>query len=398
MKFSQASEITRQSLIKLLTGTAIVGLISPAANLRFSIAINTPKDDWKAESLFRAGLSASLITSSIILIVSILAYSIVSRANPNNLFTYILFISLGVYGASILDVYQSRAVRNRFFSHISRARIAQTGTGQCFQLAIGLVGAGLLGLIIGEILGKLASIVTFSRGKVKEFARASSDFINMREQIKTFSRFPKYAVPASIVNSVSLHAPVLLLGALYSLPAVGAYIIAYRIFAMPLSFIGAGASQIFISNVSGKGQMRHSPHGYFLWFSARLLLLGGLPVLILALAAPFYFTTIFGGQWEVSVGIAQALAILISAQLVVTPLSQILNVLDYQRDLLKWDVSRLLIIVTVFMLAYILNYNLLFTVLLYSLAMTLMYAVLWILIYIRLRTERKDYSYNDVNN
>lgn len=82
----------------------------------------------------------------------------------------------------------------------------------------------------------------------------------------------------------------------------------------------------------------------FLDASRRLALIAGPGALLVLVGAPAAFSLVFGPQWHSSGAYAQALAVFMAAQLVVSPLSQTLVVFERQALQLAWDAGRVAVV------------------------------------------------------
>ncbi len=73
----------------------------------------------------------------------------------------------------------------------------------------------------------------------------------------------------------------------------------------------------------------------------RLLTAGGVGVVVIVLAGPAVFRTVFGPEWEVSGRYAQVLVPAFAVQVAVSPVVQLLAMVGRQTLQLLWDVGRL---------------------------------------------------------
>ena len=106
--------------------------------------------------------------------------------------------------------------------------LALTGT----QIALGFISKSPMGLILGQIIGYIASIIPLmSKIKLKLFIRKTS-LANMKVQAKKYKDFPKYTMPATLANVLAINLTSILISALYNITQVGYYSLSNRIWAL----------------------------------------------------------------------------------------------------------------------------------------------------------------------
>jgi O-antigen/teichoic acid export membrane protein len=105
-------------------------------------------------------------------------------------------------------------------------------------------------------------------------------------------------------------------------------------------------------------------------------------LLIGGLISPWFFGFIFGDQWHTSGWYIVALLPMFLGQMVVTPLSQTLNILERQDLQLIWDISRVTVVISAIWLGHkMLGLSSLPTLALYGGAMFVMYAILFLMMW-----------------
>ena len=240
--------------------------------------------------------------------------------------------SLQLVGAAVftrLQLYRPLAFANF---------VQQSGTA-IIQVIAGSRSATLSALLLGFLGARLVWILPLSKVRqaslvgVRNFWRR-----NRREGVK--------AGTSALVNGLSGQLIILLVAALHGALVAGVVAMAVRIVVAPLGLVGQAVASAVVGEV-GK-QVREEQ-----FRDARRLVVAGvrdnfaiavLPLLAVAVAAPFIAGWVLGSQWH-DAGIAvSALAAGALIQFMVAPFSQVLNLLGRSGELLKWDLVRFVLL------------------------------------------------------
>ncbi|MBA3554317.1 MAG: oligosaccharide flippase family protein, partial [Gemmatimonadales bacterium] len=137
--------------------SALIAVLVVLASLRYEMAIPLPEDDTAAASLLvlTFGILAAM-AALVSLLVWLLGDSFVAVVKVPTLRPYLWLIPLGLLGAGAYQALSYWAIRRRAFGHLARTRLGQ-GAGQVVtQVAAGIAGAGAPGLLIGDLVGRVA--------------------------------------------------------------------------------------------------------------------------------------------------------------------------------------------------------------------------------------------------
>jgi len=131
-------------------------------------------------------------------------------------------------------------------------------------------------------------------------------------------------------------------------------------------------------------------------FIQRSFVLAAAAVIVAAtllLLSPWMFGTVFGDQWHESGRYGQALALGLAAQLIASPLSQTLVVLERLTLQIVWDASRVVGTVAGVTVAVHSGLSPIGAVWLLSATAVFFYTLLWCLCYHALRTSCRGDAY-----
>ena len=374
--------------------TSIVALVGLVSSLRYDLAIPVARDDREA---------ASVLTLSVLLGVATAVTAgaaagvggawMAARLGVPGLAPYVWLIPLAVLGRGLYQPLSYWALRRRAFSRLAK-RMLNQGWAQTFtQLGMGVVTNGPVGLVTGIVVGNVSGTAHLARFAWRE-DRGLFRGLRPRDLLATarrYASFPLLSTPSALVNRLGLEIPVFLIAASFGAMEAGLFALAWRIVGLPMNVVGASIGQVFHGEVAAL--LRDDPArvlGLYSRTVRRTALLVALPFLLLALAAPHLFGTVFGARWGAAGAFVQVLAPMFFLQAVATPVSQCLNLtrrLDLQ---LAYDVVRLALGAGTFALALALEQPAIVAAAAYGAGMVLAYLLNMGLNVYAIRNPRHD--------
>ena len=177
-------------------------------------------------------------------------------------------------------------------------------------------------------------------------------FGRMLDAAGRFRRLAGYGAVSALLNGGSRLLPALFVAALYGVQTAGLFVLTQRVLGTPMRLLGNAVAQVYLSEAPRLVRSDHAAMTeLFMRTTWRLLAAASIVPLAVVLAGPMLFGLVFGAAWAESGAFARFLALMYLAQLVVSPTSQTLTVLERQGLLLLWEVGRLGAVVMVFALA-----------------------------------------------
>jgi O-antigen/teichoic acid export membrane protein len=293
--------------------------------------------------LLGLSLAASLATAALVsFAVAAFGGALTAVLHADALRPYLWTIPLGVFLLGATQSMSTFAVRERAFRRVGIGKAVE-GAGKGL-LQLGLHGAAGLGLLLADLAARTLGVLVLARrcglARLRSISAAS-----VRRVAHRYRDFPLFGGPAALLNAAGLQSPALLFAALYGLDVAGLFALGQRVVAMPTALVGQAASQVYLGE--GARLARQDPaalHRMFVRTTRRLVLLGALPLGVVALAAPALFGVVFGEAWVEAGHYVRILAATFAIQFVVVPLSQTLSILERQRWQLAWDTTRFLLV------------------------------------------------------
>ena len=240
------------------------------------------------------------------------------------------------------------ATRAGAFREIAGTRISQGLSGPLSQLLLGLLGAGVPGLIIGYVIGQssgtlllLSRTIRRQRDLLRQITWAGIATVARR-----YAGFPLYASWARLLDMADGVALFGLFAALYSSDAVGFVFLSERVIMRPLTIVSTSLLQVFTGEAGravseDPAQLRRR----FYQVVPRLFALAAAWILLGNLAATWAFPVFFGAAWAGAIPYLRALSLAGLLQAVLHPVSTTLQMLEYQITAAAWQIGRLALVI-----------------------------------------------------
>ena len=360
---------------------ASIALLSGVATLRYELAIPLPKDGATAKRLLQLALGLSLgFALTLALVLLWFGSTLLGWLGWDELIPYTAFLPLGTF---LIASYQSLtywAVRSGQYRIIATTKLWQGVGNVTTQIALGLVGAGALGLLAGDAVGRSAGITRLARGVPGLFRLP--DARALLDTARRYRKFPIWSTGSTFINRFGLQLPQLFMATAFGPREAGWYLLTQRVLGMPTSLVGQAVAQVFLNRIAEirREQPQRAP-GFYLGIVGRMALMGGLPILVLGVSLGGAFGWLFGKEWSTAGRMVQILAPMFAAYWTFFPTSQILIVFERQELQLVWDVLRLVLLGSALAYARWADMDALGSTAAISAAMTFAYLVLGVMNY-----------------
>lgn len=325
----------------LATFASIISVVAVVLSLRYEQAIVLP--DQRREAITLLGLSLSLVFALSLAIATVfwIKRDVLLRLggfHPD----FLWLLPLGLIGAGLYQAMSFWALRVQAFERIARTRLIQ-GLGLILtQLGLGLAGLGSVGLLVGEVVGRVGgswSLMLLVKGIS---LRELFDLQQMLYVAKRYLRFPLYNAWAALLNTLSLQLPFLMLPSLFSNDVAGFFSLAYRVLGLPSYLVGQAVGQVFLSRAATLKSVPEELARLTTRTALGLLALGIAMFTIIAIGGAELFALFFGKSWRQAGVYAQIMAPWYMLWLVSSPLSGLLTIREWQGAGLAFTIAELL--------------------------------------------------------
>lgn len=321
---------------------SITGIIAVVACLRYELAIMLPEKDEVAANLLALSLLLAAIMSGLTaLIFWFGGEKLLSLLNARGLGPFLWLIPISVFLSGVflaLNYWNSRTKR---FGRLSIARVSASVTTTGTQLGAGIANYATGGsMIVAGLLGSAVSTLILGGQIWRDDGWRLIKCISLKDiegGLQRFKRFPLFDTWSALLNSASWQLPIFLLAAFFSPAMVGYYSLGMVVLQLPSSLISSAISQVFFqraAKASLDGSLSHVVENTFFV----LVMIGVLPVLLLAMTGEDLFVVIFGTHWAEAGIYAQILAFWMFFVFVTSPLSTVFIVLEKQRCFLLFNI------------------------------------------------------------
>jgi O-antigen/teichoic acid export membrane protein len=289
------------------------------------------------------------VTGVVAIGIAVAGERILGLVGAGGLAPYVWLVPIGLLGAGAYQVLSAYAIRLGAVRSLASTKVTQGIALVVTQVVLGYVGAGAVGLMIGDAIGKSAGSGLLAR-LVTRFERASvrAAWARLGAVLARYRRFPLLSTGSALLNSIGLAAPAVMLLGGYGPQEAGWYALAMRALGVPIALLGNSFSQVYTSTAAASLRDGRTSLAPLYAQTARRLFLIAAPIAALVVwLGPDVFAFAFSEVWRPAGEFSRALAPMFAIQLVATPLSQTLNLLEKQRTQLIWDGLRLAVVVAV---------------------------------------------------
>jgi lipopolysaccharide exporter len=255
------------------------------------------------------------------------------------------------WGAGAYQALSSWALRKEEYGKIARTRLSQNGGMAVTQIGLGaLLSGNPVALLIGDLVSRYGGVTMLLRHAWPWLKARRLSFRVMRANAKRYAKFPFYSTPASLLTAVETQIPTILLSRYFGTSIVGWYALTYRVLRAPTTLLGQAAAQALFANAARLSRDRDRLQQ--LTERATIVLMAvGLPVFALVIQeGPELFSRVFGAGWIKAGLYARILAPSLFISFVANPLSNLLNVREWQGTTLLYSALECLTAVACLMI------------------------------------------------
>jgi O-antigen/teichoic acid export membrane protein len=213
------------------------------------------------------------------------------------------------------------------------ADMSQSVTQAGLQVAFGLVGLSVAGLLGGWVVGAVVGVLILGYTAWRS-GRAAFAEVSLRRMWEVGTRYRRFALlttPSVLMNTIGLRAPLLVLIAIYGSGVGGLYALAERVAILPVTLAAAAVGQVYYAHAAPLARRQDDAlKDLFIRTTRTLALYAIVPMVLVAVLAPTLFGLIFGEDW-VEAGVYSAiLAPWFYVILITNPTGRTLDVLERQ--------------------------------------------------------------------
>lgn len=322
---------------------SILTLFLSIASLRYEYAVPLPRQDLEAVNLLAVGIGL-LLLMCILCVAGIYVggEALMSWTETPALRGYLWLLPLSLFGAGLYQLFSYWALREKAYGLIGRTRLTQSLSMLATQLGLGVALPGATGLVVGDVIGRSGGGGSLLRSFLAHRRLLHLlDYPTMCAVAYRYRRFPMISSGASLLNTLSLQLPNLLMAALYGPFHAGLFILAVRIGGLPVDLISQAIGQAYVGQTSEA--VRHGKQDQVYNLTKKIVVqmtLLSAVLIIVSIMSPLLFGYIFGSEWQEAGWYLAFLAPMLAGRLTMGPISQIVNIAERQGVQVVGDALR----------------------------------------------------------
>ncbi|MCH2235071.1 MAG: lipopolysaccharide biosynthesis protein [Crocinitomicaceae bacterium] len=302
---------------------SIVSTLAIVANFKYVQVVVIPKEDKTSLNLLSGTLILIALFSLLTFFVSFFwgeaivdLTGITSSVKP-----WLLFVPLGVFFVSSSQVLNAWLTRKKSFKKIASNKLARRSSEGLAHLSFGglkIPGGVILGSLVGDFVNFLVSVFQFKRteGSFKEVSKKG-----MKSALLRYKEFPLYNLIPTLLDTISLFLPVLIISSTYSDEITGQYDLSRQILALPLALISMALSQVLLQHLSEKSTSKQPILPTIRRNFLGLALAGVFGILIFYPFSTPIFSFVFGEEWAKAGEITSILVFSYALKFAIMPLT-----------------------------------------------------------------------------
>jgi len=293
------------------------------------------------------------VCSSLLIIGAALLWGVVFDGLPSVISGFWLALIVVIFGMGINKIVLSLLTYQQEFNKLGVSRVSLAACIAVAQVSAALISQDVSGLIYGQVLGVITatglSLLWISSGWLKD--SASSSWQSVRDSASQHKNFPKFSLPADLLNTAASQLPVIFIASRFGSEPAGWFALTLKMMGAPISILAASVLDVFKEQAARDYRSAGNCRRIFLKTFGLLAALAIVPFAIFALVGEWAFALVFGPEWAESGRYAVLLIPLFFMRFVISPLSYTIYIAQKQKLDLLWQVFLLLLTCACFMLS-----------------------------------------------
>ncbi|MFV0924869.1 oligosaccharide flippase family protein [Pseudomonas palmensis] len=292
---------------------------------------------------------------------------------------YGLALVLVVFGMGINKGVLSLLTLQQAFNRLGFARIALAACVALAQVVAGVMALGMSGLIYGQVAGVLLATLLACLWFDKKWLCEcwSTPWSAVRAAAARYANFPKFSLPADLINTVASQMPVILIASRFGAESAGWFALTLKMMGAPVSLLAASVLDVFKEQAARDYRETGSCTPVFVRTFKLLGLMALPPFLMFGFFGEWAFGFFFGEQWLESGRYAVLMIPMFYMRFVISPLSYTIYIAQRQKLDLVWQLGLLAVTAACFLLGSSVDTALWS----YSIGYAIMYVIYFVLAY-----------------
>jgi len=315
------------------------------ASARLDMAVFSAKSEAQVNGIFQAVLVISCAVG-IAGLLTVIAFQqfpskhLLDGAASRYSVAWAVYAVIMANCQTLLAVYVYRAQ----FKRMASGKILLAGSVALAQLALSLAGAGLSGLVYGQLaMSFIVTMTLMYRAGLQPLSLlANVNSAGLKDTLKIYYRFPVIAMPSDFINAFATQIPLFLIAIRFGTASVALYALTLRVLSGPIGLLGNSILAVFKEQAGRDYRDKGNCLEAYYYAFRSLLLLAIIPFTLLFFYGEEAFVLIFGNEWSMAGRFAEILAPMFLMKFIASPLSYTLYIANKQLHDLGWQIALLL--------------------------------------------------------
>lgn len=325
----------------LASFTSLVTIFQVVGSGKYETAILVADSDKDAANLFSLTCFLCFIFAIGFYFVLLFFGAAFTYPYTSGLDNLIWILPLGFIFYNIFCCYNEWCVRKQYFKKLSLNKITNS-----LSIAFGKLGAAFtsiqtIGLTFGDFLGRVftAFVCAVRLYYIDKESFKHISFREMKKMALLYIEYPKYTMPAQLLNTVATAAPIFILNKYFDSEIVGYYSMTMSVLLLPINVISLSVRDVFRK----KANDVYKNTGHFESLYKRVFVLFAVITAIVCILCfpilPSLFVLVLGNQWQTAGEYSQILLPMIAFDFIAMSLSGVFQVTQKLSSLFVWQLS-----------------------------------------------------------
>lgn len=328
------------------TWLAIVTFASVVVTLRLETVLAIAEDGMDRVKAVFIVFVVSILTSLLFLVCVIGAKFLPVDSNylPNSP-TLLWTIPPAALCLALNQIWQTWAAAEGMYRKLNAMRLVQASTLVLVQVGAGLKYPTAASLVIGFSIATGIAFAWSAKTMPRFIHGQFCDSIGFRNFFSRYNKFPRYALPADMINTAAGQLPILVVSYRFGNEVAGYLALTMRILGVPVGLMGKSVLDVFkryaTQSIQQTGSCRSLYVNTFMALAlASLVFVGGTIFL-----AKDIFRVAFGPEWLPAGRMAIWLLPMFALRMIASPLSYMAYLVERQHIDLLWQAGLMVMTV-----------------------------------------------------
>ncbi|MDA3838535.1 MAG: oligosaccharide flippase family protein [Candidatus Delongbacteria bacterium] len=333
---------------------SLSGILSIIITGNYEFAIMLPKTKLDATLVVTSTILLTIGSTLLILFITIIfqnQFNSLLNIEQNDKLIFLIPLMASLFALyRICNIWNNR---NNKYGVTAGANISRSAFTTGSQFYSGYYGSSnYFGLIFGSIIGYSVGILM----QMKDILIAIKNNISgmklssMKALLVKYRKFPQFFLFSELTNYFSSNIPILFLTNLFNSTVAGLYSIPHKFINVPMAMLGTSVSQVYYRKATLLKDDREQLGKVTFDIYKKMILLGIIPMSIIAAYGDIIFNFVLGDKWGISGLYASMLTPWMLLVFATSPISIVFAVLEKQKESLKLNIVLLIIRLAAFLI------------------------------------------------